>query len=356
MTIQTVSGGMWFPRPPAASTAPGFSTTALVIDASGEKAAFIVRGLKAGNIDAILWRTGTVTTGGTVDVRLETVDATTGDPTGTLWGTTTNGAEVIADGDDNVVKITSLTLDAAITADDVVAVVIVRDGVAGNMQIVGFPDDSIWYQPYADLFTAAWAKVANLSPVVGFRYDDGSYAFVPGCWPMSTLATISVDSGATPDVYGNRITLPFPCRVAGWWFWADMDGDVAIKLYDTDGVSVLASDVLDLNMRPATNAGIFTGMFTSAVDLSTSGTYRLGLEPSSATALTVYSFTVAAAAVMDAFEGGQLIYQTTAKDPTGTGSWTDTTTARMFMGLIVSGFGDDTGGAGGNRQPCNFRF
>jgi len=64
-----------------------------IIDAAGEKVAFIFEAPKTGTIDRLLFRTLGVTSGATVDVRLETIDASNGHPSGTLWGTDTNGAQ-----------------------------------------------------------------------------------------------------------------------------------------------------------------------------------------------------------------------------------------------------------------------
>src|SRR3990167_3397480 len=131
MALQSITHGLPFPPYPMnASAAPTLTTTTYVIDAAAEKVAIVVAASTAKDIHKVHVRTGTVTTGDTVDVRIETVDsATTGDPTGTLWQTNTNGALVIADGDDSVWKSVTLTADAtSLVIGDVYAVVIVNGG------------------------------------------------------------------------------------------------------------------------------------------------------------------------------------------------------------------------------------
>ena len=342
MALQTVLGGLVLPEPPLAiTTAPNFSTH--VIDATDEKSASIFRVPKSGEVNAILWRTATVTTGGTVDVRLETVDATTGDPSGTLKDTLSNGAQAVLATDDNIVFITSLTQTATVVEGDIVACVIVRDAVAGNMQIAQFADESTHF-PYPDLFTAAWAKSGD-GPVMAVRYDDGSYAPVRGVWPVSLLNSVTFNNTSTPDVRGLHFQLPFPCRVTGAWVWCDLDGDADLKLWDSDGTTVLETASLDTNIRRGTSPGFFWAKYAGTSTLLANTAYRLGLEPTSATNVDLYDFDVAAAAVMDAFPGGQNFRYTSAKNPAAEGDWTQVTTKRPFMGLILDQFDDGAGGA-----------
>ena len=59
-------------------------------EAANEQAAGVFQAPFTGTIDKVIFATGTVATGGTVDVRLETVSIANGDPTGTLLGTNSN--------------------------------------------------------------------------------------------------------------------------------------------------------------------------------------------------------------------------------------------------------------------------
>src|SRR5687767_3385370 len=77
------------PWPPLVSGLPSIAGT-YVLNANGEKGSIICAATAAKNAHIIYVRTGTVTTGDTVDVRVETVDtAANGDPTGTLWNSAT---------------------------------------------------------------------------------------------------------------------------------------------------------------------------------------------------------------------------------------------------------------------------
>src|SRR3990172_8330277 len=173
MALQSVVALLPIPDIPTA-IAGGATHQSLLLDAADEKAAFIFRAPKAGDITEVVFLTGTVTTGAIVDVRIETVSLTNGDPTGTLWGTTTNGAVVIANTDDNVFKTATLTLAATVAKGDLLSVVIVNPTVSpGNLNVVTSLDHSAGF-PYRDLFTTVWTK--GIRPlIVGIEYSDGSY-------------------------------------------------------------------------------------------------------------------------------------------------------------------------------------
>jgi hypothetical protein len=341
----TTFGPVFVPDVPGVTSgAPTFAS--FTIDAASEKVAAVVPGGFFGqSIRKILWRTGTVTTGDTVDVRVETVDNTTGNPTGTLVGTNTNASQVVANGDDDTMFTTTLTADADVSALDYFAVVIANGGGGGNMAIAVYGDDTNTL-PYSDHFTASWAK-NSLAPIVGFELVDGSYVYVPGCWPIQTITTDTFNNGSTPDVYANRITITTPCKVSGFWTWFNNASvsDCAVKLYDTDGVTVLASTTLDATNTISTSL-ISVRRFNSEVTLA-AGDYWLGLEPTSTNNISAYDFTVPSAAAMNSFQGGTAIQLSTAKNPSGTGSWTTTSTRRLFIGLLFSAFDDGAGGGGG---------
>ena len=103
MTLQQLLQPIAVPSRPQGTASNGNAAffAVGVIDANDEKVAFVVLLQKAGDISTVHFRTGTVTTGDDVLVRLETVDQTTGNPTGTLWGTTTSATVTVADGDDD---------------------------------------------------------------------------------------------------------------------------------------------------------------------------------------------------------------------------------------------------------------
>jgi len=341
MALQSVVALLPIPDIPT-SIAGGATHQSLLLDAADEKAAFIFRAPKAGDITKVVFLTGTVTTGAIVDVRIETVSLTNGDPTGTLWGTTTNGAVVIANTDDNVFKTATLTLAATVAKGDLLSVVLVNPTISpGDFNVLTSQDHSVGF-PYRDLFTTVWTK--GIRPlIVGIEYSDGSYNVIQGSI-LALYQNTTYNNGSTPDERGLIFQLPFPCSVRGAWVWVDLDGDADLVLYDSDGTSVLTSVSLDTNVRESALPDLFISEFSTSINLSKATNYRLSLKPTSVTDVTLHEFTVPTAASMDSNSGGQNFHLTTRTDA---GSWSQTTTQRPLMGLLLSSFDDAVSASGG---------
>ena len=356
MALVTVPGGLWLPSIPLgfANGTPGFSS--LVIDAANEAVSNIFYAPFTGNLRKVHFHTNTVTTGATVDVRVETVDLTTGDPTGTLFGTTTNGSVVIADSDDNVIKTATLTADAAVTkGTSLLGISIVNPAASfGNMQIAFFNEDTNNHAfPYGDHFTAAWAKQA--APIVMAIEDDGGVIYsVEGLRFLNTVTSTAFNSGSTPDVWGIRFKFPFKCKVDGAWAHTAVasTADVTFKLYDSDGVSVIGTADLDPQVRQSLSGRGLRFPFTNDEPTLNADTfYYLGIEPSTANSATVYRYALPSEASMSAWPLGNNCHVASAKNPTGTGSWTHYNNGtdgyeRMPIGLHISQVDDGTGAGG----------
>ena len=355
MALQVVKGKAgWFPPRPnhvASGTAWSFTTSALLLNAASEKAAFIFDIGKTGSIDKIHFRTATVTTGGDVDVRLETVDGATGFPTGTLYGANTNGALTIADANDNTAFAVSLTTDASVTEGDLVAIVIVNSPtIVGNFQIAALGATNAWGSefPYCALEDAAvWAVATGTPvPVCTLEYSDGSFEPIPGAFWATALANTAFNTGSGSISRGNKFQVPFPVRVNSFWVWADLDGDATMKLYDENGTTVLLSKTMDKDVRGGTGYGRLSRRFPGTTDLKPNTYYRLVLEATSATSVTLPEFTVGANAQMDAHDLGQLCHLAHG----ASGSWTDVPTQRAMMGVGGSALDDGAGFIGGQQM------
>lgn len=351
MALQPLDGGIYLPSIVYGEPAIGN----LLIDASGEKVALIFQAAFTGNLRTIMFRTATVTTGGTVDVRLETVDATSGDPDGTLVGTNTNASVVIAAADDNTVFTATLTADAAVTRGNLYAVVIVA-GSPGNINIATFDIDATSTGfPYGDLYTTSWTKQARRM-LCAVADSSGVFYNIAGVTFFSSITERNFGNSSTPDVWGIRFQVPFPCTIRGFWMTAELDGDATVKLYDSDGVTVLTSVTFESSQRGSAAEVTHRHAFPADVSLAKDTYYYLGLEPVFSTTVGFYTAALPSLAVMDAWDGGALVHVASAKDPSGTGSWTHHNNGtdgylKAWMGVELSAFDDGTGGGGGTTFP-----
>ena len=341
MTMQTLKGGqiqvpfLWL-----RNTAPAASNETL--DANGEKYAFITQAGKSGEIAKILFRVGAMTTTGNLDVRLETVDAANGDPSGALKDVNSNATQNVLDSDDNTWFAVSLTASATVTKGDIIAAVLVADANFDG-QILNWTNSIEGGFGYQDEFlTGSWVKTSSRGGMIGLEYDDGSYEFCPGMYP-GVPSSLTFNNTSTPDHIGMIFQIPFPIRVTGISFILDTDGDVDIKLYDSDGTTVLETLSLDKDIRGSAGGTIQQFLFASTHLLAKDVNYRIVVEPTSATNVRIYFFDVNAVAVMDGFSGGQKFHYTTKKDA----GWTETITRRPFFSLLCDQFDDGAGGGAG---------
>lgn len=359
MAIQTIIGSMKIPAYRRIDDNPTIGGTAgVLLDASGEKAAVILRVPKTGTLHKVGFRTGTVTTGDTLKVSFQDV-AATGFPDETADQYRTI---VIADANDDTWFTTGiLSSDGtdggtkrSVTKDQEIAVVFEYNSyVAGNLYIANMTSlgsTGLELYPYCANKVGAgptWAKInaAASTPVLALEYSDGSYAEF-GSLPFSSLTNQTFASDSAADEYALAFSLPFPCRIAGIGCLMDIDGNADLVLYE--GTTSRATVSVDSDMRASTAINILEMKFTTPYEIAANTTYYASIKPTTTTAVGMYYFTVNSAAVMDSFDGGQNLYQATRVDG---GAWTTDTAKRPFIWLLIDGFSDGVGGGGLAANP-----
>lgn len=333
MPLVTVPG-MFLPAHfygPTAS-APSFTSQAL---GASDKYGMVFQAPKTGNIRKISFRTGTVGTAQDTDARIETVDPATGFPSGTLKTVNSNATIAAASITANAwVTSPAFTADAAVTVGDLIAAVLVPTSTP-NYQVNGFTVGTSGFRvpyPVYDSGTG-YTKPTDHIPGIGVEYDDGSYYFIPNTVPILTItAHTTFNTGSTPDEIGMKFKMLAPCRVNGIWIWADTDGDFDVVIYDSDGTTVLSTTSFDKDNRQGTGSGHHFLLLDTPVELLADTYYRVTILPSSATNLGIYSITVGSAAILDQLAGGQYFHFTSR---TNAGAWTDVTTQRPLLGLMI---------------------
>src|SRR3990167_1252024 len=311
-----------------------------LIDASGELVFGVFQVPKTGNITKVGFRTGAVTTAQTLRVGLETVDATTGRPTGTQYGGSAVGTQ--ASPAANTFYEVTLGTQASATVDNDVAIVVQFDGTIGNLNIVSI---DIWdgTYPYVGRFVGgAWAKTTT-TPVMSIEYDDGTHEFC-GLYPWATYANTTYNNGSTPDERALRFSLPYKCRV--WGAEANIttaSGDADFVLYE--GTTSLTSVTIDKDVVGTMSASrCVTKKFPSPQIITINTEYFLSVKPTSANSINLMEITTPSAAAMDEMELGQNCHFGSRTDA---GAWTLDTSRRPMISLLVDQLDDGAGGSGG---------
>lgn len=354
MAMQTLTGGIMVPAmfgycSEAINNPPAYDTD--VIDADGEKVALIFRASKTGNISYVGWRTGTVTTSNSIDIRVETIAVATGLPTGTL--ATANASATRASVSSDTWYWEALTAAAAVTQGTWYAVVIqFTSFVAGSLQVAS---SSARYTTgaYHALYTTSWAK-DNETPTLGLQYDDNSFD-VCGTAPFSACGSEGFGNDDSPNHRGLKFQLPFPARLRGVFVWARISGGADVKFTSDGGASWTTIGSMDKDIVPTVFEHCHLLVASSGISLSKDTWYRIVLVPTTTTNDTLSSFSVTKQDTynpMEQIDGGTSFIWTQANDPDGAptadADWTDTDTKRALITLILDQFDDGAGGSGGN--------
>lgn len=325
--------GLEIPRAVYATSAPGNNANAIVLDAAGEKGAYIITPPKSGSIRKVGTRLGTVTTATNLDVRIETVASRF--PTGTLWGTNTNAILASGSLSSNAYIEATLTADAVVTEEDIIAVVFAPAGTP-NIGLGGVTTGQISPQlPYMAHFTASWAAIAR-DAMLTVEYSDGSCYEMANTWPVSFFSNITANTGTTPDEIALKFTLPFTAQIGGFWVCTDMLANFDVVLYDAAD-NVLESVSVDFaiaNFVTGTARSPYRRRFTTKQLARLGSAYRLAIKPTTVTNVVIPAITIPHVQKMDQLQGGQNMHQSVR---TNAGAWTDSTLERPLMGLIIDG-------------------
>jgi hypothetical protein len=148
---------------------------------------------------------------------------------------------------------------------------------------------------------------------------------------------------------GNVWTTPTPVRLMGGAFWTpsttiDWTAVTATDAWDgtadNDGTSNIAEAFDNDEIMDGVAVTPIFYFADSGISIAAGADCRSILKATSASNITLYSFSVNAAALLDVFEGGQALRYTQATTPTGAGDWTDTATKRAATGFWIDGFDD----------------
>lgn len=348
MAAQTSMKGMLFyPRMPTLHVgAP--NVNGVTLDAADEKTAFVLTVPEETCIGAITFNSGSVGTPGVYDIRVETVDPITGVPTGTLWSTNASTAAFSV--------ATSATFYTGVLVEGTTIPAATPFAVSwtrGASGVIALLNGSADYQAsfaysLSSTTSSGYVKTAGSPSNIMIRTCAGEYKYNPNVFPP-VVNTTNFNVGTNPNYRGYEFTLPAPSVFGGFWTWIAIAAPVSLRLYDSDGATVLAEVNVSSNVLQAVGGSVQVFPSTATPTLLANTAYKVAYVPTTTTNISVYDFQVGAAAQMDVFDGGTNFYMTvstgTLGTPTDNTSWTDTTTRRTLGGILLKSF--DSGGGGG---------
>jgi hypothetical protein len=356
MTIQTMGGGFFWPEPITNRNLSSTPIINMVLDSGTKKAAAVFQAPATGTVEKVIGLISAYTSTGNLDFRLETIDASTGAPTGSLVTGTTANALVSITGTGKF----SATLDVEVVRGTSYGFVLARS--AGSYSVGAFTYSTDQYRRgmgttyvrydagsgYETAFTTATSQ--GRCPIFGIKIE-GSWYPIFGSVAISAIAQTTFNNGSATRERGCAIVLPFPARVTGFFAVGIFGATNADFILANTSGTALATYAFDKESMTAYNGHsssypyMVQGIFSADVDLTAGTTYYLTAKPQSGSNTTLTEVDIidtADSATMGCLNGGTRMKQVT-RDSGGT--YTVVDTKRPFsMGLIVSGFGDDAGG------------
>lgn len=332
----------------------GFAYTSSVIDATGEKFAWVGRHWNSARATKSIRRAqflfGTVTKAGGsgLTISLQDVDTANGPaiPDGTQDQTV-----AIANADASFASNTwyrtgAFSADRSVAFGALVAVVAEYDG-SGRLgaDAVNFNNltSATDHGSTCSHFTASWANVPVL-PNILLEYDDGTFGTLASALVASAVTSQGFANSSTPDEYALKFQVPFDCKIDELWFMCSAGAntrDFSILL-ENDSGNILSVAVDAHTIDSGSSTRIITCPITET-SLTKNTNYYVSLRADTASNNTVSIITVNSAAHMDALWGGTTWHLATR---TNAGAWSATTTQRPIAGIHVSQVHDGTGSGG----------
>ena len=331
--------------PGPVQTTGGYPTSVL-ISTSTYQVAVLFNAPRTGSIDKIMFRTLTIGTGCTLDVRLETISD--GTPTGTLISTGSNASQVVIPTDDYKEFIVTLTASASVTAGVLYCIRFnVSSGAPATFGIaVVLSGSGIPPHPYRVIRStnsgSSWSNISN-SPIGALRYSDAVWE-VPA-YEMCLITdkpNTSYDNTSTPNTYGNYFTLDHNMDVMGYWGMADLDDGFEISIYDSSGIVAGSTFTGDGNYPYSTSTTAYS-FFVNEFTLLADTPYVLAMKATGSSTVTIYGQRMDESAnytsIDSAFKSNDFLpwgfQYASAKDPSDISDFTTSDYIWANIGLII---------------------
>lgn len=261
----------------------------------------------------------------TAQVRFETTSA--GLPTGTLIDVNAYGSTALVAADDQTSKEVTLNSPVTVAAGDRVAVV--WSASANGYRIpaaytgIGISTDF----PYTSYWNGStWTNYYQPTPTA-FRYDGDStwYNVVGGPEGISD-STLLYSTTASNTYMGNRLVMPFDCRIVGLWYTVAGFNEGIAHLFDGSNNEIGTSAGADLPDVTSSDDPMIVGI--EPVSVSENDVIRIVLEGTAAA--NSFSMRTMNKSLWDSY--GSAVQYTVSTDAA---TWTDTSDEILPMGVLI---------------------
>ena len=206
------------------------------VDDESEKVCVVLQAPRTGSIEYVglgIYAVATFPTAN-IDIRVETVNTSTGEPTGTLFGSNTNWSGTYSTGAYSIVRWGPLTSNASVSKGDFFAIVYVppSNPDAGDVDFYGVEDETYGF-PYSKFYNgASWDALNRIG--VCLWYTDG-YAVIPSVAQVGKMPAMLWNNSDTYDHVGNELKSNVACEVVGMWAALNTgSNDTDLKLISGD--------------------------------------------------------------------------------------------------------------------------
>jgi hypothetical protein len=331
------------------------ATYGSTLDAVGEYAGIVIAVPQTGTLKKVCIGFGTVTAQNTfgVNVSIETVDTSTGYPTGTLYQSGATGIQMTqATATAYWIPINGAT-GISVTKGDNIAIKVASD--AGNLIVntAAYVSTGQSSFPYEFSYVNSASAKQYLAPNFGLEYSTGMVPVLGGFPGLTSISTSNweINTASTPDHASLRFKLPYDAYINATTLLGSFQYDVDVVLYDSDGVTELERRSCDKDVQGYTSISPHTIQFLEEHKLNKNTYYRVAFVPTGSYSKLYYATGPADGDIkfLDGMSGGQNFHASTCTDaPDAEGDWTNDLTVRPWISIWLSKVDDGTGtGTGG---------
>lgn len=314
---------------------------------------------KAKKVYSVVIAWSSIVSAGTVTLRIETVSATTGKPTGTLYDANATKTFTPTAGIQTVTFASAPTTNLTVGTDYAIVVICATDGTTQNIYSRVHSSFDFSSSPVIALTAGDGSTRSNFSevgsiPICGLILDDGTYDTM-GMSPWYTNAAFGI--------YGSdrsaalKFTLDRSITIQGFQGGGTFTrngtpaGDLRIRVLDTSNNVVSSmSYTIDKDDLTSVSARGFSYYIGTPVTL-VAGTYRLAFD-SASSAIGSNCFDLRSVVPLNSsFVNSNWCYSTTTNMST-TWTWTDTAGQLPPIGLIIDSVSTGGGGVRFNPGMC----